>query len=227
MTEQRTLHALVPMKGHSERIPEKNLKLFANEPLFYKIMRALQQAKSISQIYVDTDSEQIAELAQRDFGAQIIMRPAELCGDYVSMNDIIQYDISKIDGDHFLQTHSTNPLLTSSTIDKAAEMYFANLQTNDSVFSVTRYQTRFYDHQFKAVNHNPAELIRTQDLPPLFEENSNFYIFSRQSFAKRKQRIGNDPLLYEMDKIESIDIDYEIEFKLAELLYHINFAEKV
>ena len=116
----------------------------------------------------------------------IIDRPEELCGDFVSMNRIIEYDLSQLPGEHFLQTHSTNPLLTVETLNNAIETYFNNLKTNDSLFSVTQWQTRFYWQNGDPVNHNPEELIRTQDLPPVFEENSNFYIFSKSSFHESK-----------------------------------------
>ncbi len=141
-------------------------------------------------------------------------------GDFVSMNDIIAYDLSQLNGEYFLQTHSTNPLLRAETIDKAIEKYFEGLETFDSVFGVTKVQTRFYDKDAKPVNHNPEELLRTQDLEPLYEENSNFYIFSKDSFENSGQkRIGVKPQIFEVNKLEAVDIDEPEDFKLAELLH--------
>ena len=215
---------MLPMKGHSERVPNKNMKFFCDAPLYHAILKTLKQSEYISRIAIDTDSKIIREDASKIYpDVTIIDRPDELCGDFVSMNRIIQYDISRLSGEHFLQTHSTNPLLTVKTLNTAIETYFNNLKSNDSLFSVTRWQTRFYWQNGDPVNHNPEELIRTQDLPPVFEENSNFYIFSRNSFHEaNSRRIGARPKMYVVDRLESIDIDESTDFELAEFLYSKN-----
>ncbi len=151
---------------------------------------------------------------------EIINRPPELQGDFVSMNNIIENDMSIITSDYFLQTHSTNPLLTTETLDKSIETFFDNKEIYDSLFSVTRLQSRFYWETGEPINHSPNELLRTQDLNPIFEENSNFYIFDRESFRKAgNKRIGLNPLMFEIDKLEAIDIDEIHDFTIAELLY--------
>lgn len=152
----------------------------------------------------------------------IIDRPKKIQGDFVSMNDIIAYDLSKIDSEHFLQTHSTNPLLRSQTIDLAIETYFQNPQEFDSLFSVTRLQTRLYWKDDSPINHNPNELLRTQDLPPMYEENSNFYLFSKEYFdAAERNRIDRKPKIFVMNKPEAVDIDEEDDFVLAEMVFRI------
>jgi CMP-N-acetylneuraminic acid synthetase len=141
-------------------------------------------------------------------------------GDMVPMNDIIAYDINHHPGEHFLQTHSTNPLLSAKALEEGIKTYFSMPHEFDSVFSVTRWQTRLYWSSGQPINHNPAELIRTQDLSPVFEDNSNFYVFSRAAFKRAdKRRIGLKPKMVVMDKIEAIDIDEGPDFKLAETLY--------
>jgi CMP-N-acetylneuraminic acid synthetase len=212
--------ALVPMKGHSERVPNKNLRLFCGKPLCHWIISSLQQSHYVKDIVVDTDSPEIAEDLRYDFGrVRIIDRPNEIRGDSVSMNAIIAYDLSQARGEHFLQTHSTNPLLTTGTIDKGIELYFRNLGTYDSLFAVTRHNARFYRKDGSPINHDPRELLRTQDLPSVFEENSNLYIFSKESFkGSDNKRIGLKPYLFEMNRFEAIDIDDEDDFLLAELL---------
>ena len=214
--------ALLPMKGHSERVPDKNLRDFAGRPLYHAIMSELLKSTYIHKVIINTDSERIKLDALENFRDHVIImdRPKQLCGDFVSMNDIINYDIEQFDASHFLQTHSTNPLLTCQTIDAAIQCYLKNLKIYDSLFSVHRLQTRLYDKNGNAINHNPNELIRTQDLDALFEENSNFYIFSRESFKKAdNKRIGSNHQMFEMNKLESIDIDELEDFELAELLY--------
>ena len=162
----------------------------------------------------------VTELTRRNFDrVKIIDRPEEIRGDFVSMNPIIAYDLSQLPGEHFLQTHSTNPLLTTKTIDKGIALYFHNLGTYDSLFTVTRHNTRYYWSDGSPINHNPQEMLRSQDLPPILEENSNLYVFSRESFKRSgNRRIGLKPYLFEMNKLEAIDIDEEEDFLLAELL---------
>jgi CMP-N-acetylneuraminic acid synthetase len=215
------LTALLPMKENSDRLPNKNIRLFAGKPLYHCIIKCLMKSEYIEKIVINTDSNYIAKDAQRQFeSVQIISRPEEIQGDFVSMNEIIAYDLGRLDGEHFLQTHSTNPLLRLETIDKAVEVYFNNLNKFDSIFSVTRMHTRLYSTDGKPVNHNPQQLLRTQDLPPIFEENSNFYIFSKTSFLNSgNNRIGLKPQMFEINKLEAIDINDQDDFELAEVLY--------
>jgi len=213
--------ALLPMKGHSERVPNKNLKDFNGFPLYHAVAKTLQKCRSVSRLIINTDSDKIKEDALKTFGDFVIIhdRPAEICGDFVSMNEIINYDILKDGSQHFIQTHSTNPILKTETIEEAIQFYFRNLSTYDSVFSVTKWQTRLYWQDGSAINHNPAELLRTQDLPPVFEENSNFFIFSKQSFLNSgKKRIGLKPQMFEVNKVEAIDIDNPEDFIIAQQL---------
>ena len=213
--------ALLPMKGNSERVKNKNMRLFGDNPLFHQIASTLESSDLISEIIINTDSEEIAQNAVKHFKKVTIhQRPLSIQGDFVDMNRIIQHDLSSCKATHFLQTHSTNPLLTKETMETAIRAYFSNLGVYDSLFSVTKWQTRLYLKSGEPVNHDPTKLERTQDLNPLFEENSNLYVFSRMSFQEAHgKRIGTTPHLFEMDKIEAIDIDVEADFQLAEILY--------
>ena len=212
--------ALMPMKSHSERVPNKNLKLFCGKPLYHSTMNQLLLAQTIDRIVVDTDSPDIKNDIKKNFEDIIIIdRPASIQGDFVSMNKIIAYDLSILEGKDFIQTHSTNPLLKAKTIDNAVKQYLTDIKKYDSLFSVTKLQTRLYDKNLIPVMHNPRKLIRTQDLEPLFEENSNFYIFSKSSFKNaKKERIGLKPNYFEINKLEAIDIDNEEDFIIAEAI---------
>jgi CMP-N-acetylneuraminic acid synthetase len=214
---------LVPMKGNSERVPNKNLRLFDGKPLYHALVSEILKSKYVNQVVINTDSEKIKEDCSKFFPSVILIdRPDSICGDFVPMNDVIAYDMHKVESDLYIQTHSTNPLLKHETLDKAIEGYLNAEGEFDSVFSVTRLQTRLYWEDGKPVNHNPAELLRTQDLPPVFEENSNFFIFTKESFKNSgNKRIGLKPLMFPMNKIEAQDIDEPEDFILAETLYKI------
>lgn len=218
MIYNQKVAALVPMKEHSERVPGKNTRPFAGKPLFHHILGTLEATYAIDTIVVNTDSTVIAEAAGSTYSkVQVIERPEALRGDLVSMNALIAHDMARVAADIYVQTHATNPLLRSKTITDALRA-FAKSENHDSLFTVNRLQTRLYDAEGRPINHDPDELLRTQDLPPLFEENSCLYIFSSESFGKKGRRIGDDPLMYETEPIESIDIDDEFTFRLAEVL---------
>lgn len=144
-------------------------------------------------------------------------RKPEICGDFVSMNRVIADDIANVEADTYLMTHTTNPLMSADTVSKALAAYLAGRAEGraDSLFTVDKVQTRFYRADCSAVNHDPNNLIRTQDLEPWFEENSNLYIFNRESFAKTQARIGAQPMMYEGPFFESIDIDTPADWDFA------------
>ncbi|CAM1348112.1 cytidylyltransferase domain-containing protein [Tenacibaculum insulae] len=218
--------ALLPMKGNSERVPNKNLRDFNGKPLFFHVLKALNSSRYIDEIIINTDSKQISRIALEEFSDSVIIhdRVESILGDMVSMNEIINYDLSVSKSDFYIQTHSTNPLLKTESIDKAIEKMILLHETkkNDSVFSVTKLQTRLYTQDVQPFNHNPNELLRTQDLEPLYEENSNFYIFSKESFKESGgKRIGVSPYMFELDKIEAVDIDEPEDFIIAESLHKL------
>lgn len=211
--------ALVPMRHHSQRVPGKNYRLLNGIPLYQHILTTLLQVPQVSEIVVDTDSDVIIEGIRSSFPTiRWILRPPELRADDISMNTILLHDISQAPADFYLQTHSTNPLLKASTITRAIASILPAYPIHDSLFSVTRLQTRLYDHDGVAINHDPKVLIQTQDLPPVYEENSCIYLFTASTLQKNGTRIGENPILFETDPGESWDIDEEIDFKLVEML---------
>lgn len=212
--------AIVPMRHSSERVPGKNYRLFAGEPLYRRIISTLLCCNSISEVIIDTDSDTIMKDAEKVFPTvKLYRRPDYLSGDVTPMNDVLLNSVNLVKADFYLQTHSTNPLLSSDTITKAIRSFTTQLSEYDSLFSVTRLQTRLWSQEAKPLNHNPLVLLRTQDLEPIFEENSCMYIFSKNSLAAQGTRIGVRPLLFEVDKLEAQDIDEEQDFKIAEALY--------
>jgi len=212
----------MPMKGESERVHNKNMRLFNGHPLCSVMLDTLCASSLIDKVIVNTDSVEIkAFIESRYKNVVVIERPPHLLGHDVSMNKIIDYDISLFSADLYLQTHSTNPLLKEETITAAIQTFIGSKPNKDSLFSVTRFQTRFYHENGEALNHDPEVLIKTQDLPVMYEENSCIYLFTKEAFEKNKRRIGDNPILFEMEQIEAIDIDVEEEFVLAEKLHKV------
>ena len=216
-----TISALVPMRHHSQRVPGKNYRPLAGKPLYQHIIATLLAVPEIAEVVVDTDSEPVMDGLRRDFPqVRILPRPEHLRADAVPMNEILLYDTSQVEADFYLQTHSTNPLLKSATISRAIQTFLADYPAHDSLFSVTRLQTRLWDANGHAINHDPNILLQTQDLPPVYEENSCLYIFSRENLARRRNRLGERPLMFEMDAAEAWDIDEELDFAFTEFLMH-------
>lgn len=214
--------ALLFMKIDSERVPQKNLRDVGGQPLFYWVFEALSRSRYVDHIVLNTDSERIAKEVTSRFDVKIHMRPDHLLTiDQDEANQLMAHDLSLETSQYFLQTHSTNPLLTTRTLDRAIEVYFQKALPagRDSLFSVTAHRKRFFDADGRPVNHDPGVLRKTQELRPLLEENSCIYLFSRQSFEENgRNRIGRQPYLLEIPASEALDIDTEEDLALASRL---------
>lgn len=216
----RKIAALVPMRHNSVRVPGKNYRSFAGRPLYHHVIETLLGAASVTEVVIDTDSPFILEDAAKHFPTvRLLERPPHLRDGEIPMNEVLMNTTGQVEADVYIQTHSTNPLLTSATVDAAVQAYDKQYPAFDSLFSVTRLHTRLWDGLTRPINHNPAILLRTQDLPPVFEENSCLFLFTRQTLIQRRNRLGERPLMFEMDALEATDIDEELHFQVAELLY--------
>lgn len=220
-----TIVALVPMRHHSQRVSGKNYRPLAGRPLYQHILDTLLSCPEIDQVVVDTDSPPLIEGLRQNYPqVQVIERPEHLRADSTPMNEVLVHDTSLVQADFYLQTHSTNPLLQASSISGAVRTFLNTYPACDSLFSVTRLQTRLWDQLGRAINHNPAILLQTQDLPPVYEENSCMYIFTRQTLLTRRNRLGERPLMYEILPAEAWDIDDEIDFAIVNTLLERGFA---
>lgn len=210
--------ALVPMRHDSQRVVGKNYRMLGGRPLYQHIVSTLLRVPRIDEVVIDTDSPVILKQAALDFPTvTLLRRPDHLRDGMTPMNEVIANALDQIEADLYLQTHSTNPFLTADTISTAAESLI-DQPHKDSLFSVTRFQARFWDANARAVNHDPSVLLRTQDLSPMFLENSCMYFFNKRVFQERGNRIGYSPLLFEIDAMEAVDIDEEKDFEFAETL---------
>jgi len=211
--------ALVPMRHKSQRVTGKNYRHLAGKPLYHYILVNLLACPEIAEVVVDTDSPIIKDGIKEDFpNIRVLDRPRHLRGGEVPMNEVLLYDTSQVEADFYLQTHSTNPLLKPETISRAIQTLQVNYPVYDSLFSVTRLQSRLWDSLGRAINHNPSLLLRTQDLPPVYEENSCIYIFNRQTLVNRRNRLGERAFMFEIDTAEAWDIDEELDFLVVDLM---------
>ena len=215
----QTVVALVPMRHSSERVPGKNYRPLAGKPLYAHIVETLLAVPEVDRVAVDTDSPAIIHGLKRDFPEVMILeRPEHLRAGTIPMNEILLHDSAQVMADLYLQTHSTNPLLRAETLSRAIRTLRGAYPTYDSLFGVTRMQVRLWDQLARPINHNPAILLRTQDLPPVYMENSCVYLFTRQTLELRRNRLGERPYMFEISPEEAWDIDEESTFKVVEIL---------
>lgn len=215
--------ALLPMKANSERVPGKNFRLFAGKPLFRWILDTLLELDEIEKVVINTDARQLLLSNGLVESERVVIRDRkpELCGDAVSMNRVLRDDVEAVEAKRYLMTHTTNPLLSEDTIRKALHAFVEGVEKSekfDSLFTVNRFQARFYRANVSPVNHDPDRLVPTQELEPWYEENSMLYLFSRESFFRTGSRIGRSPMMFATPRMESVDIDVPTEWHLAEVL---------
>lgn len=219
MRNGKKIVALLPMKANSERVKGKNFRDLAGKPLYQWILDSLLAIEGLDHVVINTDARHILKKSGLVESDRVIIRDRkdELLGDYTSMNLILEDDIINVQADIYLMTHTTNPLLSTATMEEAIRMFEVDVSA-DSLFTVNKIQTRFYRQDCSAVNHDPDNLIRTQDLEPWFEENSCLFIFTQESFGKTKARIGETPVMFETPALESVDIDEPDDWTMAEAL---------
>ena len=198
---QPKISIFIPIKRDSQRVPGKNYRDFGGIPLWEHAVRKFSNFN----VYIDTDDPALITSLRKYPNVIAYLRSPTLLGHKVSVCDLIKHWVYRFDPDGFLfQVHVTSPFIKSETLLSAFSEMTDN---NDSVFSCNRYQTRFW-HSNRPINHDPDILIQTQDLEPVYEENSLFYGFTKE-VAETGKRIGASPILYETDQIESMDIDTE------------------
>lgn len=219
--------AFVPMRHDSARVKGKNYRPLGGVPLYHHIVRTLLQVPYVGQVVIDTDSETILEDAQRSFPERVTLleRPEHLLGEFALIHDILLHDAETVGATGLLlHTHSTNPLLRPSTITGAIERFVASQDEHDSLMTVTPRQVRFYWPDGRPINHDPGNLIRTQDLPVVYEENSCLYLFEFATLKRRRNRVGERPLFFPVSGDETADIDDEDGWRFVEALYAARVA---
>ena len=223
--------ALLPMKANSQRVPGKNFRLLHGRPLYRWMLDTLLSIQEVDRVIINTDANQLLDdpALTRDERVLLRQRAPSLRGDTVSMNKILADDVAHAEGEYFLMTHSTNPFLQAATLRRAMGEFMSGLVSGqcDSLFSVNRFQARFYRDDATPINHNPKELVQTQDLEIWYEENSCLYLFSRESFLGTSARIGQKPMMFETPREQSLDIDTPEDWGLAEILAPVMTGCKV
>jgi CMP-N-acetylneuraminic acid synthetase len=227
MSKNMDVAFFLPTRKGSSRVVSKNTRPFAGFKggLFELKLTQLSKSKRLSEIIVSTNDEICLDIAnsffREDKRIRIIERPDTLCLDSTNLSDLVEYVPTITTSEHILWGHTTTPMANEETYDDAIQMYEKQLTEGyDSLISVCRFQNFLLNSTGKVVNNDTElEWPRTQDLQTLFEMNHAVFLTSRDNYIDRKNRIGKNPFLYEMDKIRSIDVDWEDDFLIAETIY--------
>lgn len=214
--------AIVPMKLNNRRLPQKNTKCFTNgKPLCYYILSTLLTVDGIDEVYVYCSNPDIVEFIPD--GVKYLRRSESLDQDTTKMNEVLSCFANDVEADIYVMTHTTAPFISKESIEKGLSAVKSG--EYDSSFAAKRLQD-FLWKDGEPFNYKLDSIPRTQDLPPLFEETSGFYIYKSDVMTKLNRRIGDKPFIVEIGEIESVDIDEAEDFMIADAIYNHIFANK-
>ena len=224
MYKDKSFLAIIPARGGSKRLPRKNVLDLNGKPLIVWTIEAGLNSKYIDKIIVSSDDDEILDIS-KNFGAETIKRPDELASDTATTFDAIKHTIDNLEKyDYIVLLQPTSPLRDEKHIDEAIELLVE--KNADAVVSVCE-----MDHSPLWSNTLPQdgnmnnflrdEVLnkRSQDLEKYYRINGAIYICKTHKLLEEKSfMLKNDIFAYVMDRKSSIDIDEEIDFKIAEVI---------
>ena len=208
--------AIVPMKLNNRRLPQKNTKSFTNgEPLCKYILNTLKEVSEISEIYVYCSNPDIKDYLPE--GVKYLKRSETLDQDNTSMSEVLQEFAKEVSADIYVMTHTTAPFISEVSISKGLDAVVSG--EYDSSFAAKKLQD-FLWKDGTPLNYSLDKIPRTQDLEAVYMETSGFYIYTGEVITTMGRRIGDKPYIVEVGEIESIDIDEEEDFIIADAMYN-------
>lgn len=213
--------AIIPMKLNNERLPNKNTKIFDNgKPLCHYILATLLKVKGLDDIYVYCSNPKIKDYIPS--GIKYLKRKESLDTSDTKMNEVLKCFAEDVDADIYLMTHVTSPFISAESIEDALNK--VQYGEYDSALAVQKVQ-EFLWKDGVPFNYELNNIPRTQDLSALYSETSGFYIYKKEIISEHNRRIGFKPYLKELSKIESIDIDEQEDFDIANAIFNYSLKE--
>ena len=211
-----TTVAVVPIKRNNRRLPHKNTRPFTGgKPLCWYVLSTLLTLPELEKVYVYCSDPDIQDFLPP--GAEFLRRSPSLDEDTASMSQVLASFAREVKADCYLMTHATAPFIETVSIRKGLEGSY------DSAFAARKVQ-EFLWKDGKPWNYDPDRIPRTQDLPPLYQETSGFYIYTREVITQLGRRVGLRPFLVEVGEIEGVDIDEAEDFLIADALYRCGYV---
>lgn len=208
----------VPMKLKSQRLPDKMLLPLGNAFLFQHIFNTLtevkkeveKELKQEIEIYCYCSDESIKDLLPENIN--FLKRDSKLDRNETKGIEIYKSFCDQVEADIYILCHATSPFIKSKSIIDGLNKIIN--EGYDSSMSVSKIQTFcWYDN--KTLNYELTNVVRTQDIKPVYWETSAFYIFKSDILKTHDRRVGFYPYLVVTDRIESIDIDEKEDYDLA------------
>lgn len=208
--------AIVPMKLNNRRLPQKNTKSFTNgKPLCYYVLSTLLTVDGVDEVYVYCSNPDIQDFIPT--GVKYLRRSESLDQDTTKMNEVLQCFAKDVPADIYVMTHTTAPFISKESIEKGLKAVESG--EYDSSFAAKKLQDFLWKDGIP-FNYELSNIPRTQDLPPLYEETSGFYIYKSDVMTCLNRRIGNKPYIVEVGEIESVDIDEAEDFLIADAIFN-------
>lgn len=214
----------VPIKANSERVPGKNFRILNGRKLYEYVLQHIKEADVFDDVYVDSNSEEILSYAEK-MGFVAIQRKEELAKNSANGNDLLVYHARQFPNyEYYFQLFATAPYMQSSTIRRCAEILMGSEEYDSCFTAVAHYG--FFWMDGVPVNYRPGILPRSQDLHPVVEETTGLYGISREALLKYNCRIGRTPYVFQVNKLEAVDLNVEDDFKMAEVIGKMCFNQK-
>jgi N-acylneuraminate cytidylyltransferase len=219
----------LPTRAGSERVTNKNTRNFAGVEgglLAIKLEQLLSLSK-VKEVVLSTNDQESIEVAQNFLSnpkLKLIQRPDHLAQSHTNLIDLVNYVPSICSSEHILWTHVTSPFVNAEDYETAINLYFEKMTENyDSLMSVKEIQNYVWSKKENKVSNRKDDDFkkwpRTQDLEKVYEVNSAIFIASKKIYKKENDRIGKTPYLLTHSFLQSIDVDWEEDFMIAEKLY--------
>jgi N-acylneuraminate cytidylyltransferase len=209
---------IIPAKGTSERIKNKNLYEVNGKSLIRMACEKALKCECIDNVYLDTESDliknQVLDLGKK--GLKIINRPKELANNDIGANEMMIYGLHLIDEcDILLQTFATSPTISDKTIDNCIEKFINNIDKYDSFFTVSELQEYFWDGD-KPINFDPRKVPNSFELKKISMETHGLYGIKTESLIRNKTRVTSNSLKIPIPKLESFDINESCDLTIIE-----------
>ncbi|MEN8126133.1 MAG: acylneuraminate cytidylyltransferase family protein [Bacteroidota bacterium] len=225
--ENKSIAVFLPTRKGSQRVKNKNTRIFGGKEggLLQLKLEQLIKIKSVDEVILSSNDEISLSIGKKfekfDQRVRVIERPDKLALSSTDLVDLIKYVPSITDCNNILWTHVTSPFVDENDYENAIQLYFENMNNYDSLMSAKKFNNYLWSKEKNdLINRaNNKKWPQTQDLEDLYEIDSAIFISKRSNYLNNNDRVGNKPNLYVMDGIKSFDIDWQEDFKLAELIY--------
>tara|TARA_A100001201_G_scaffold27443_4_gene30153 strand:+ start:2303 stop:2953 length:651 start_codon:yes stop_codon:yes gene_type:complete len=210
------LTAIIPVRAGSQRVKNKNIKPFANTTLLDIKIETLKKVQGIDDIIVSSDSQEMLKIA-KEHDVNVHIRDEYFASNEVNNSDFMQNLSTIVDEGHIMYSPCTSPLLSSETITEIVSKYKNNKLRNIVTVTIQKHHMWLNG---KPLNYDPSNAPNSQDLPDIYSINYGCCILSKDDLYKHKNVVV-EPTFHITNEIESIDIDTEFDFIIAEFVYRM------